>query len=101
MPVFETLYRRHRAQGFVVLAASIDEGGRKDVLPYLAQRPTLSFPVLLADSRTAAVYGVRGLPSGFLIGPGGRVARKYVGPVDPQTLENDILAVMKYSKEKS
>ena len=90
MPLLETLHRRYRERGLAVLAPSIDAAGRRAVLPFVA-RHSPTFPVLLSDLRTAQAYEVIGLPTAYLIDARGRVARKYVGPLDPLALENDIL----------
>ncbi len=92
MPVLEALHRRHRAQGLVVLAASIDEGGRKAVMPFVAQH-NMTFPVLLAGERGGRDW-VRGLPSLYLIDRDGRVAKKRFGPVPSLTLESDVAALL-------
>lgn len=94
LPVLDRLYRRYKNQGLMVLAVSIDEGGRKAVLPYLASHP-LSFPVLLGDEKTSRRYGVAGLPVLFIVGPDGRVVRKYQGPAPQKLVENDILGYLK------
>ena len=93
MPALQGIYLRHRKRGFVILAPSIDKGGRKDVLPFLA-RNAFTYPVLLSDPRTAERFGVRGLPTAYLIDREGRIVRKYSGPVDLSSLENDILNML-------
>lgn len=97
MRLLETLYRKHRKSGFSILAPSVDEGGRTAVLPFIAQ-VNPSFPILLADSKTARAYQVKGLPAGWLVDARGTVARRYQGPVDAKTLENDILSELKRSR---
>jgi thiol-disulfide isomerase/thioredoxin len=89
-PLLERLYRRHRRAGLDIVAASIDEGGRKAVLPFVAAAAP-SFTVCLADRKTQAAYSVRALPASFLIGPDGRLLKAYVGALDGAALENDIL----------
>ncbi len=90
MPALEDLYRRHREKGFAVLAVSLDEGGRRALAPFAAKN-ALSFPILLADSKVALAYRVIGLPTAYLIDASGVVVRRYAGPLDPRSLENDIL----------
>jgi peroxiredoxin len=92
-PVLEALQRRFHAEGLEVLAASVDDSGRKAVLPFVArQSPT--FTILLADPAAAKAYGIRGIPATFLIGPDGVVARRYIGAVELRRLENDIVKVL-------
>lgn len=89
-PTLEKAYRKHRADGFEVIAPSLDERGRKAVMPFMAKVET-SFTVCLADPKTAAAYGVRGLPVSFLIGRDGVVLKSYLGAIEPSQLENDIV----------
>ena len=90
MPQLETAYRRHRDKGFTVLAASMDHQGRSAIAPFAAKYK-LTYPILLSDGKTATAYGVFGLPTAYLIDNGGVIVQRYVGPIDAQTLENDIL----------
>jgi len=45
--------------------------------------------------RVAIDWGVYGLPETFIIGADGRIAYKHVGPFNRQSLEEDILPVVK------
>lgn len=89
-PVLDALYKKYRGEGFEIVAPSVDAEGRKAIMPFLAKAAP-SFTVLLAGPKTAAAYGIRELPSSFLIGQDGVVLRRYVGGVAPARLENDIL----------
>jgi thiol-disulfide isomerase/thioredoxin len=91
LPALNALYKRRKGD-FELLAASVDQGGRKDVMAFVAAHDP-AFPVLLADLATQQAYGVRDLPTSFLIAPDGRIARRYLGPIDPAVLENDILGM--------
>lgn len=97
MPALETIYRHYRPQGFTILAPSVDEAGRKAVIPFAA-RYGLSFPILIADVNTAKTYQIFGLPTSYLLDVQGRIARKYVGPIEPKVLENDILEQLKFRR---
>ncbi len=97
MPALNDLYKRRKTD-FELLAASVDQGGRKDVMAFAA-RYEPEFPVILADMATQDAYGVRDLPTSFLIAPDGRISRRYIGPIDPKVLENDILGLKRGSKK--
>lgn len=96
MPALERLYRKHKERGFAVFAPAVD-GARGPVMEFLS-RTGVSFPVALADPRASAAYAVRGLPTSYLIGRDGRIFRRYVGPLDIDALENDILALLEKPK---
>ncbi|MDE2039381.1 MAG: TlpA family protein disulfide reductase [Elusimicrobia bacterium] len=90
-PDLQAVYQRRRRDGFALIAASVDDGGERAVLPFIAeQAPT--FTICLADLKTQQAYGVRDLPTSFLIGPDGAVKKEYIGSIDPAELENDILS---------
>jgi thiol-disulfide isomerase/thioredoxin len=91
LPLLEQAHRKHPEVAF--LAASIDENGRKAVLPYLAQHP-ITMTVLLADPNSTKDYGVWSIPATYLITRSGEIAKRYVGPIDPLVLENDIVSAL-------
>ncbi len=79
MPAMERLYRRHRERGFVILAVSVDTDASL-VRPFLEQHK-LTFPVTLdAKMDLANTYGVRALPSSFLVDRYGYLAALALGP---------------------
>jgi len=43
------------------------------------------------DGRTAIDWGVYGVPETFLVGRDGKILFKHVGPLDPQSVETDLL----------
>lgn len=92
LPALQAVYLKHRAEGFEVVAASVDDQGRKAVLPFLAAaKVPPTFTVCLADDKTSRAYAIHSLPASFLVGADGRVVKTYIGAVDPVQLENDIL----------
>ncbi len=80
MPAMERLYRRYKAKGFVVLALSVDSEGAPIVTPFVKERD-FTFPVGLDPKMAVADrYGVRGLPSTFLVDKGGNLIAMALGP---------------------
>lgn len=81
MPTLEALWRAFRDRGLVVVGITVDRGGPRSVIgPYL-KNLGLTFPVLLdPDMETAARWRVTGLPTTFLIRPGGEVVGMAQGP---------------------
>jgi peroxiredoxin len=81
MPMMETLWRRHRAQSFVMLAVSTDSAPSA-VPPFIAQQG-FTFPVTLDPTQDLArAYGLRGLPMSVIVDPTGNVAALAIGPRD-------------------
>jgi len=82
MPSMERLYQAYRDRGLVILAISSDRMGGSVVEPYVQER-ALTFPVLLdPETEVFAQYGVRGLPTSYLLDRQGRVFSADVGARD-------------------
>jgi peroxiredoxin len=80
MPELERLSRDLKAQGLVIMAVSIDTQGKKVVAPFW-EKTGLTFPSLLDPSGEVATrYGVRALPTSFLINPKGEIIARILGP---------------------
>ena len=80
MPLMEKLYQAYKAQGFVVVAISLDQEGAPVVKPFV-QEKKLTYPVLLDTSHQGArQFGLRGVPATFLVGTDGFVKGVTYGP---------------------
>jgi peroxiredoxin len=80
MPTLEALWRRYRARGLVVLGVSVDRRAPRAVIEPYVKYHRLTFPILLdPDMEAADAWRVTGLPTTFIIKPGGAVAALAVG----------------------
>lgn len=78
MPAMEKLWNRFKEDRFVILAVDIREG--KDVVKSFIQEEGYTFPVLLdSKGEVAGIYGIRAIPTTFLINPEGKIVGKAVG----------------------
>jgi peroxiredoxin len=81
MPAMERLYRMLRAEGFELLAISVDSDAGE--VAEFRDRLQLSFPIPLdPDKEVATAYQIFRFPESLLIGRDGLVAEKFVGPKD-------------------
>jgi thiol-disulfide isomerase/thioredoxin len=80
MPSLEQLYQTFHGRSFRVLAVNQWENADL-VFSYLGDLDVFpSFPILFdPDSKVSEAYGVRGLPTSFIIDPQGRIAYRAVG----------------------
>jgi len=79
MPAMERLWRRHKDAGFVLVAISLDSDPRK-VSPFVSAHK-FSFPIALDPKMVVAeTYGVRALPSSFVIDREGTMTGVALGP---------------------
>ncbi len=91
MPALEDLSKRTGGR-YAVLGVSMDTDAA--VVRAFAKTHGLTFPLMLTDRKTTASFAVRGLPATFLIDSEGRIARRWVGPLDFKAVENDILPLL-------
>lgn len=76
----ERLYQRYKDRGFVVLAVSVDAEGVPVVVPFVKEH-RFTFPIGLDPKMTLAErYGVRALPTSFLVDRQGALLALALGP---------------------
>jgi peroxiredoxin len=79
MPAMERLWRHYRERGFVIVAVSVDADAKR-IPPFVAEH-RLSFPIAHDPRMDAAnAWGVRGLPTSFLVDREGTVTALALGP---------------------
>ena len=82
MPSMERLYQTFKQTPFVLLAVSMDRQGAQVAKPFV-ENLNLTFPVLLDNAaEVSRHYGVRGLPTSYLIDPEGRIIGAAIGGRD-------------------
>jgi cytochrome c biogenesis protein CcmG, thiol:disulfide interchange protein DsbE len=81
MAGLQALWDRYRDRGLAVIGVTVDRGAPRALIePYL-QGLRLTFPIWLdPDMRAAAAWRVTGIPTTFVIRPGGEVAGVATGP---------------------
>lgn len=89
-PSLEKLHKMFEDENFVLLAVSVDEGGKKAVEPFM-KKENLSFPVLLdPQGSIQRLYGTSAVPESFIIRKDGTVDNKVIGAIDwaaPKAIE--------------
>ena len=79
MPAMERLYQQHKGRGLVLVAVSLDADPAV-VAPYVRENK-FTFPIALdPKSEIASKYGVRALPSSFVIDREGTMTALALGP---------------------
>jgi peroxiredoxin len=82
MPSMEKLYQAYRERGLAILAISNDVSGRSVVEPFVREGG-LTFPVLLdSEGDVFTQYGVRGLPTSYVVDRRGRIVSGEIGARD-------------------
>lgn len=82
MPSVQRAFTEFQGKKIKILAISIDEGGAKDVKPFLAEHH-YTMPVALdTKGDVFAGYGLFGTPGTFIADAQGILVAKALGPVD-------------------
>ena len=97
LPAYAALQERFGERGFTVLAVSQDAARHRDKVLAFAREHELPFPVVLDAEREAGrAFGVRSLPTAFLVDGQGRVRSLVLGwrPGDQEHLAGKIEALL-------
>lgn len=93
LPRFEEWQARYRAQGFQVLAISMDDS--EPPAKALAQKDRLNFPVMMGDPELGELYGgIFGLPVTFLIDRTGKIRFRMEGETNLGLMESRLQSLL-------
>ena len=93
MPDLQKMHDKYAGKNFAVVGISIDEDGMKSVSPFLAKRK-FTYPMLLDQNDTWQKYGVRAVPTLFLLDRNGNIVQQFTGTVDKSKLEKAVAATL-------
>ena len=93
IPWFQEFENTWGAKGLAVVGLSLDEGGWKDVAPYVA-KSGVKYPMLIADKAVLDKYAFDAMPATFLVDRNGRIAAQYIGLVDRADIEGKIRTLL-------
>ena len=92
IPSMEQLYSELKDQGFTIVAVNSQEPPEQ--VSAFVEETGMSFPVLLdSTGKVGAVYGVRAIPTTYIIDPQGAIRGRMVGTRD--WYSPDIISVVK------
>ncbi len=94
MPALETFYRKHKDDGFAIVAVN-DGDPTPDVVQFVKDYG-LSFPVWLDPTyiATEKKFKTMNLPSSFVINRDGQVVLSWVGGINLRTLEKFVTPII-------
>jgi cytochrome c biogenesis protein CcmG/thiol:disulfide interchange protein DsbE len=82
IPALEALHGEYGARGLSIIGVSIDQGGQEASIREFLAEYGASYPIWLDPAGDVQnTFGTVGVPSTYLIAPGGEVLWKHVGPV--------------------
>jgi len=91
LPLYESMYREIGSEQFEILAINLDEEPQ-DAVEFIKQHP-VSYPVLFDPSgATAEAWGLKAMPTSFLLDRSGQVVKAYPGfePSHMREIHRDI-----------
>ena len=90
IPHFVRLQSKYRAQGLAIVGLSLDDDGAKSVRPFVEDHD-VNYTMLLANKDTANLYGgIVGIPTTFVLDRQGRIVKKFIGVMPPETFEETV-----------
>ena len=93
IPWFQEFENQWGKQGLAVVGLSLDEGGWKDVTPFI-QKAGVKYRMLIADKAVLNKYTFDAMPATYLVDRKGRIAAKYVGLVDRADIEGKLKSLL-------
>ena len=93
IPDFNEVYSRYRERGVEILGISVDQDSETVVPPFLRSYP-MTYPVLLGSPELTYQYGIRGLPTTFIIDRSGKIASRIIGMTSAARLESELAKLL-------
>ena len=79
IPHFISLNRKYNKQGLEILGMSADEDGDKAAVKEFVAEKKINYPVAIAGDEMTTDYGIRSLPTVYVINKKGVIVEKYMG----------------------
>jgi thiol-disulfide isomerase/thioredoxin len=94
-PWMNEMQAKYKANGFQVIAVNLD-AKTDDAMKFLAQSPADFTVAFDAKGQTPKTFGVKGMPTSFLVGRDGKVLLQHMGfrPTDKEDIEKQIQAAL-------
>jgi len=100
IPDLKSLYEKYNEDGLEIISVNIGEN-EKDVAKFISVREVKYKVLLDKRGQVARSYGVRGIPTNFLIGSNGEIIFAAHGLPDKKTIEDNLLKEVKPKNRKT
>jgi len=96
IPFFNSIQKRYGSRGVKVLGLAVQSGWERDIRRF-ANRYKMRYPILVGNDDTVADFGVMAFPTTYVIAPGWKVYKKYIGSQAEKMaqIERDIEVLLK------
>ena len=98
-PWMNAIQEKYRAKGVKIIGVNLD-GKTEDAKRFLAQNPAIFTVAFDSKGETPKLYGVKGMPTSFLIGRDGKIISQHLGfrASDKDVLEKQIQTALEGKK---
>ena len=95
--------QKYASKGFTLLGVAMDDDGKSVVAPFVQKTQfdvdghsmTMGYPIVLGNDDLASKFGgLIGLPTSVLISRDGKVAKRYIGLADRDSLDKEIQGLL-------
>ena len=94
IPGMIEVYRKHHSRGLEIVGISLDAEGWTKVSP-LMHEMNIEYPVVLGNNDVVNAYGgIRVIPTTVIVDREGRIVDKFVGYMDRQKFEDEVLEII-------
>lgn len=78
IPMFNRLHEKYAGRSLKVVGIAVQSGWAQDIKPHVAKLG-IKYLVLVGNDKVMEQYVTVGFPTTYLIGPDGRIVKKYMG----------------------
>ena len=95
IPAFNRLEQKYGPRGVKVIGLAVQSGWAKDIQRF-AKQYKVQYPILVGNDDTVSDYGVISFPATYVIAPGWKLHKKYLGvsATKAADIERDIEALL-------
>jgi cytochrome c biogenesis protein CcmG/thiol:disulfide interchange protein DsbE len=95
LPLYEVMNKSLPQDKFQLVAINLDES-REDALQFLNKHPVSYTVAFDPEGVSASSWGIRAMPSSFLIGPRGEIIKEWIGfqPAHIEEIEDEIRSLI-------
>jgi cytochrome c biogenesis protein CcmG, thiol:disulfide interchange protein DsbE len=95
IPAFNGLHEKFSSRGVKVVGLAVQSGWATDIKKF-AKQYKMRYTILVGNDDTVSDYGVISFPATYVIAPGWRLYKKYLGvsPTKAEDIQRDIEALL-------
>ncbi|MGA8555911.1 MAG: TlpA disulfide reductase family protein, partial [Candidatus Acidiferrales bacterium] len=95
--------QKYADKGFTLLGVAMDDEGKSVVEPYVqktqfevdGKQMTMNYPIVLGNDDLSSKFGgLLGLPTSIVITRDGKIAKRYIGLVSQEDLDQEIKSLL-------